>query len=106
MTYALLAAGFLTIAVLLLIASLLRARDRRELIRRWRVPVVISAIVLVVLTIVFDNVMIAAGLMRYAGQDVSGPAIGLMPALDLAYPLAAVILLPALWLLFRRRGDG
>ncbi len=60
---------------------------------------------LVALTIAFDNLMIAAGLMRYASPDVSGPAIGLMPALDLAYPLAAVILLPALWLLFRRKGD-
>ncbi len=61
---------------------------------------------LVVLTIVFDNLMVAVGLMRYASPDVSGPAIGLMPAWDLAYPVAAVILLPALWLLFRRRGDG
>ncbi len=106
MTYGLLAAGFLTIAVVVFVAAVVSARDRRALVARWSAPVAIAAVVLVVLTIAFDNLMIAAGLMRYASPDVSGPAIGLMPALDLAYPVAAVILLPSLWLLFRRRGDG
>jgi len=106
MTYGMLSLGFLAIAIVVLLAALARAGDRRALIARWRVPVAIAALALLILTVVFDNLMIAAGLMRYAGPDVSGPAIGLMPALDLAYPLAAVILLPALWLLFRRRGDG
>ncbi|NEN06054.1 lycopene cyclase domain-containing protein [Diaminobutyricibacter tongyongensis] len=106
MTYGLLAAGFLAIAVVTLLGALTRAVDRRELIRRWRAPAAIAAFVLIALTVVFDNLMIAAGLMRYASPEVSGPAIGLMPALDLAYPVAAVILLPALWLLFRRKGDG
>lgn len=106
MTYALLSLGFLVIAVVVLVGALARAADRRAVIVRWRTPVFIAAVALVILTVVFDNLMIAAGLMRYAGPDVSGPAIGLMPMLDLAYPLAAVILLPALWLLFRRKEDG
>lgn len=103
MTYGLLSLGFLAIALMVLIGALAQAGDRRAIIVRWRVPVFVAAVVLLILTVVFDNLMIAAGLMRYAGQEVSGPAIGLMPALDLAYPLAAVILLPAVWLLFRRK---
>jgi lycopene cyclase domain-containing protein len=105
-TYGLVAAGFLAAAVVILLAAIIRAADRRQLLLRWGAPVAIAAGVLFVLTIVFDNLMIAAGLMRYARPAVSGPTIGLMPALDLAYPLAAVILLPALWLLFRHRVEG
>jgi lycopene cyclase domain-containing protein len=106
MTSALLAAGFLVTALAVLACALIAARDRRTLIGRWRTPVAIAGVVLVVLTVVFDTLMIAAGLMRYASPAVSGPTIGLMPVWDLAYPVAAVILLPALWVLFRRRGDG
>ncbi len=106
MTYGLLAAGFLAIAVVVVLAAVIRSGDRGALIGRWSAPVAIAAAVLVVLTVVFDNLMISAGLMRYASPDVSGPEVGLMPAWDLAYPLAAVILLPTLWMLFRRKGDG
>jgi lycopene cyclase domain-containing protein len=105
-TYAVLASGFLAIALVVLVGALAAARDRRVLVRRWAAPTAIAAVVLIALTIVFDNLMIAAGLMRYAGRAVSGPTIGRMPAWDLAYPVAGVILLPALWLLFRRRRDG
>ena len=106
MTYGLLAVGFVSIAVLVVLAAIVGAPDRREVLTRWSAPGAIATGALVVLTICFDNLMIAAGLMRYASPAVSGPPIGLMPALDLAYPLAAVILLPALWLLFRKRADG
>ena len=93
-------------AALVFLAAIIRAPDRRGVFARWSAPVAIAAGILIGLTIVFDNLMIAAGLMRYARPAVSGPTIGLMPALDLAYPLAAVILLPALWLLFRNRAEG
>jgi small toxic polypeptide LdrA/B/C/D len=46
---------------------------------------------------VFDNVMIASGLIAYSDAHVSGLRIGLAPVEDFAYPLAAVVLLPALW---------
>ena len=68
-----------------------------------RVPLLVVTVVLLVLTIVFDNAMIAAGLMTYSEQAVSGARIGLVPVEDLAYPLAGLLLLPGLWILFRRR---
>ncbi len=61
-----------------------------------------SAVVLLVLTAVFDSVMIAAGLFGYADGTRLGPAIGLAPIEDFAYPVAAVLLVPAVWTLARR----
>ncbi|WP_318655631.1 prenyltransferase [Pseudoclavibacter sp. CFCC 13611] len=56
---------------------------------------------LVLLTAVFDNVMISAGLFSYADQGRTGWQIGRAPIEDFAYPLAALLLLPALWVFVR-----
>jgi lycopene cyclase domain-containing protein len=48
--------------------------------------------------------MIGAGLMSYGPTTTSGLRIGRVPVEDFAYPVAAVVLLPAVWLLSRRRG--
>jgi len=97
-TYLLLCAAFLLLA--LVVATLLRGHVGPSL-----VALGIAAAALVTLTAVFDNIMIAAGLFSYAGIHVSGVRIGTAPIEDFAYPLAAVILLPALWAGLRRRDD-
>ncbi|MCU1431998.1 MAG: prenyltransferase, partial [Actinotalea sp.] len=56
------------------------------------------------MTAVFDNLMIAAGLFEYGESKLAGLSIGLAPVEDLAYPLAGVLLLPALWHLLGRGG--
>lgn len=61
-----------------------------------------TAAVVLVLTAVFDNLMIAAGLFTYAPDMISGALLGLAPLEDFAYPVAAVLLLPALWILLER----
>lgn len=99
MTYLALSAVFLAIAAA---AALLAAR------RGERVPAVALAaggLALFALTAVFDTVMIAAGLFTYTDTHLLGPRIGLAPIEDFAYPLAAVILLPALWARLRRNDD-
>jgi lycopene cyclase domain-containing protein len=63
-----------------------------------------AAAVVLVLTAVFDNLMIAAGLFTYAPGLISGVMVGLAPLEDFAYPVAAVLLLPSLWILLGRRG--
>ncbi|WP_341393296.1 lycopene cyclase domain-containing protein [Arthrobacter sp. G119Y2] len=63
----------------------------------------VTAVVLLVLTAVFDNVMIAAGLFWYNPERISGAFIGSAPLEDFAYALAAVLLLPALWVLLEKR---
>lgn len=103
MTYLLIDLAFLAAAAAVLAVALARAPDRARLVRRWWLPAIASAIVLVVLTVVFDNAMIAAGLMTYAPHAVSGARIGLVPVEDLAYPVGGLLILTGLWLLLRRR---
>ena len=63
-----------------------------------------TAVVVLVLTAVFDNIMIAAGLFSYAPDLISGLSVGVAPLEDFAYPVAAVLLLPALWMLLDEHG--
>ena len=100
MSYVLLSAVFVGVAVALWVVA---AVTDAGFTRRWWLPSLLAAVVLVILTAVFDNLMIAVGLMTYAHDHVSGVSIGAAPIEDFAYPIAAVILLPALWSLFSRR---
>jgi len=101
MSYVLLCAAFVVAAVV--VALVVRRRDRMPSPSAlW-----VAAGVLVLLTAVFDNVMIAVGLFDYSSAHISGIRIGEAPIEDFAYPLAAVILLPALWSRLRREdADG
>lgn len=102
MTYAILSLIFLAVAVLVLVVALI-VRGRPQLMRRWVAPVVFAGLILGVLTALFDNLMVAGGFMVYHSDAISGVHIGLVPIEDFAYPLAALILLPGLWLLFTKR---
>ena len=106
MTYLLLSLVFLAVAAAALIVAVALAPDRARLVRRWWAPLLIAAVVVLALTAVFDNIMIGAGLMTYTEANISGARLGLVPLEDFTYPLAALLLLPALWLLTRRRGSG
>ncbi|MDK1359828.1 lycopene cyclase domain-containing protein [Arthrobacter sp. zg-Y1219] len=107
MTYWALNAVFLVPAAAVLVFAVLR----RTAAARPGVPgrkgvlaaLAITAAVLLVLTAVFDNVMIAAGLFGYNPDRISGAFIGSAPLEDFAYALAAVLLLPALWLLLGKK---
>jgi lycopene cyclase domain-containing protein len=103
MTYFVVSAVFLGVALLVLATALWLAPDRRALLARWWLPVLAAGIVVAVLTAVFDNLMIHIGLMEYSRTTTSGLKVGLAPLEDFSYPLAGLILLPALWLLLRRR---
>jgi lycopene cyclase domain-containing protein len=61
--------------------------------------------VLLVMTAVFDNVMIGIGLVGYDRGLISGAFIGIAPLEDFAYAIAAAILLPSLWSLLSPRAD-
>ena len=102
MSYAWLSIGFVGVA--LVAGILLPLLDRRPG-NPWPDgrSVAITAAALFVLTAVFDNVMIGAGLFHYSPEHLTGLRIGLAPLEDFAYPLAAAILLPSLWTVLRRR---
>ena len=95
MTYAGLAVCFLAASALVLAAAaVLRRPDRR-----WWLASAATALALVLLTVIFDNLMIAADLFRFDETQLSGIRIGLAPLEDLAWPVAAAATLPALTLL-------
>jgi lycopene cyclase domain-containing protein len=102
MTYVVLSAVFIAAAVAVWVAA---AVTDAGFARRWWLPSVLTAVVLIILTAVFDNLMIAVGLMTYAPDRIWGVSVGAAPLEDFAYPIAAVILLPALWSLFSRRSS-
>jgi hypothetical protein len=58
-----------------------------------------------VLTAVFDSLMILTDLFRYQAGALLGPRVLLVPVEDFAWPVCAVLALPALWELLGRRGS-
>jgi lycopene cyclase domain-containing protein len=103
MTYVSLSIVFLAAAAVVLAVALATAPDRRNLLARWWLPGLAAALALMVLTAVFDNLMIATGLMVYEPEHLAGLLIGAAPIEDFAYPAAGLLLLPAVWLLLGRR---
>lgn len=73
----------------------------RRLPRR---PIVVTAAVLVVLTAVFDSLIVAHGLTVYRADRITGWYVGRAPIEDFTYALAAVLLMPALWTWLGRAG--
>jgi lycopene cyclase domain-containing protein len=111
MIYVVLSAGFLTVAALIAgWAFLLHRRSGRPADFSWQ-AVGIATAVLLLLTAVFDNVIIGVGLVDYSEEHISGLRLGVAPIEDFSYSIAAVLLLPALWVLLgrmqsRRRTDA
>lgn len=103
MTYWLLNLCFLLPAALVLAAALLRRRRAGHSNRTFLLRLAGTAAVLILLTAVFDNLMIAVDLFGYNPDRISGAFLGLAPLEDFAYPLAAVLALPALWELLSPR---
>jgi lycopene cyclase domain-containing protein len=65
--------------------------------RRQRLALALTAVVLVVLTAVFDNVMIAAELFAFGDRHVLGVWIGRAPVEDFAYALIGMLVPTSLW---------
>ncbi|GAA3223799.1 lycopene cyclase domain-containing protein [Oerskovia jenensis] len=88
----------MTNIVLNLVVLALVAAVTAWTLRRHRAgPLWWTAAVMVVLTLVFDTIMIAVGLYAYAPDKILGIYLAGAPLEDFAYPLAAVMLLPAVW---------
>lgn len=99
MTYWALNAVFLAVVGAVAVAAVLVRRPGRG---HWR-AIGLTAVPLLLLTAVFDNVMIAVGLVDYDPTRISGAFLGIAPLEDFAYAIAAVVLLPSLWVLLPSR---
>ncbi|WIB78002.1 lycopene cyclase domain-containing protein [Curtobacterium sp. MCPF17_002] len=108
--YALLALPFFAaVAVVAVVAGVVAARRARAGGRSARtgrrialVTGLVAGVALLVMTIVFDNVIVTLRIVAYDPALISGAKIGAIPVEDLAYAIAAIVLLPSLWVLFDR----
>lgn len=82
----------LNIIVIILVCCALWLKPHRP-----RRPWVVMLACLLVLTLVFDNIMIMLGLFTYAPDKIIGLHVVLAPIEDFMYPLLAALLVPALW---------
>lgn len=96
MTYTLMSLPFAAVALLVFGLGLCRARRFGEL-RVFLTAAGITLLILLVLTAIFDNIMMAAGLFDYGTTQISGIRVGRAPLEDFLYPLAATLLLSGLW---------
>ena len=70
-------------------------------------PLLVTALVLLALTAVFDNVIVGLDLVAYDEAKILGLRVPNAPIEDFSYTLGAVMLVPALWTwLGRAHKDG
>jgi len=89
----------LSVAVIALLTLVCAPVLRR--LPRW--PLLTTGLVLLTLTVIFDNVIVGVGLVDYDASLISGVRMPIAPIEDLAYTVGAVLLIPTLWELFGRR---
>lgn len=78
---------------------------RRGLGARWWVATSATIAVLVVLTTIFDSLMILSDLFRFDDSLLIGLRLWHAPVEDLAWPVAAGLLLPSLAELTAEKGN-
>ncbi|SNS63085.1 lycopene cyclase domain-containing protein [Micrococcales bacterium KH10] len=107
MSYLTLALAGVAVALIagVIAARMAFARNPRTPRARFYVAVAGTILVLVVLTAIFDNLMIAANLFHYAPDTLMGLSLGLAPLEDFSYPIAVALLLPALWIFLEKGSE-
>ncbi len=66
-------------------------------------PLFITGVVMLLLTLIFDNVIIGTGIVAYDQSKLSGIMLGFAPIEDFAYTLVALVLTPSLFEFFRKK---
>ena len=60
----------------------------------------LTLLILIILTAVFDNVIVGLNIVGYDSQKILGWYIGKAPIEDFFYAILAVVIVPALWNVF------
>jgi len=94
MTYVILSVVVLAVLALICVPTLRRHPAR---------PLVLTALALVALTAVFDNVIVGLDIVAYDDAKISGLRVPVAPIEDFAYALGAVLLVPTVWTWLGRR---
>lgn len=57
----------------------------------------IVALPMLILTAIFDNLIILAGIVDYDNTKLLGINVGVVPIEDFAYVVVAILLIPSIW---------
>lgn len=99
MNYATLTLVFLTVVITFLAVTTIAVKGRMP----W--PAMgVTLLVTLVLTAIFDNVIIGVGLVAYDESLISGVKIGIAPIEDFAYTVSVVVIV-ACFSALAQRGD-
>ena len=71
---------------------------------KWR-AIAYATAALLAITAIFDNVIIGLGIVAYDPALITGIKVGLAPIEDFAYTVAAVMILPTVWILLGGRKE-
>ncbi|WP_430591761.1 lycopene cyclase domain-containing protein [Humidisolicoccus flavus] len=82
---------------LVLVAIIVSALAWRYSPRGHAIALTVAFAVLVIMTAIFDTIMIAVDFFAYSDEHILGILIGLAPIEDFAYPLAALLVVAAIW---------
>ena len=63
---------------------------------RWPAYLV-GLVPMLLLTAIFDNLIVASGIVAYDPTKISGGMLGAVPIEDFAYTIAAVAIVPSVW---------
>jgi lycopene cyclase domain-containing protein len=63
---------------------------------RWPAYLV-GILPMLLITALFDNLIVGAGIVDYDPSKISGVMVGLVPIEDFAYTIAAVLIVPSVW---------
>ena len=66
----------------------------------------LSLVGLLLLTALFDSIIIWANIVAYDPQKILGLYVGFAPIEDFFYAILAVIIVPALWNLYGNKKEG
>jgi lycopene cyclase domain-containing protein len=85
---------YLTLNLIFVAASLLALL----LVPKNRWPAYLVGLVpMVIMTAVFDNLIVSAGVVAYDPTKITGIMVGAVPIEDFAYTIAAVAIVPSVW---------
>lgn len=82
----------LNILFIVVILLLLKIQPRRP-----SKALLVTLCLLVVLTLIFDNVIVGLSIVGYDPSKILGVKLGVAPIEDFMYAVLAVVLVPALW---------
>ena len=62
-----------------------------------------TLLTMVLVTLIFDNVIVALGIVDYDTDKISGLVLGLVPIEDFAYTIVSVLAVSSIWHLMTRK---